>query len=354
MFAPRFPLSAVALIALAIALAPACLVAGQSAKLIEEFIEPAPRDPEVHASTLVEASPGVFVAAWFGGSKEGGDDVTIWSARRTASGWAPAVEVARGTDAKGEPLPCYNPVLFHGEGARLALVYSVGREKSPWLPYVKWSDDQGVSWSEAARLPEGMRGPDRNKPLLLASGELLHPSTGGGKGPTVHVEFSDRALGSWRRQPVVADPRRYEAIQPTLLDHGGGRVQMLCRTYTRELATSWSADRGKTWSPLEGLGLTRATSAIDAVRLADGRFALIYNPTGKPASATDWGPRVPLSVAISTDGRTWKNVLDLETAQIREGYAYPCALVGSDGRLHLTYTWGRKRIRYVVLDPARL
>lgn len=348
----RFPRLALALVALAIA--SSGLAEGQSAKLVEEFIEPAPRDPEVHASTLVEASPGVFVAAWFAGSKEDGDDVTIWSARRTASGWAPAAEVACGSDAQGGPLPCYNPVLFHGEGARLALVYSVGREKSPWLPYVKWSDDRGVSWSAAARLPEGMRGPDRNKPLLLASGELLHPSTGGGRGPTVHVEFSDRALRSWRRQPVVADPHHYEAIQPTLLDHGDGRVQMLCRTYTRELATSWSVDSGKTWSPLEGLRLTLANSAIDAVRLSDGRFALIYNPTGKPKSATDWGPRVPLSVAVSADGRTWKPVLDLETAPIREGYAYPCALVGSDGRLHVTYTWGRKRIRYVVIDPARL
>lgn len=342
------------LVCVGCAAAPWCAADAGAPKLVEEFIEPAPRDPEVHASTLVQASPGIFVAAWFAGSKEGNDDVTIWTARRTARGWSPATEVARGVGAKGEALPTYNPVLFRGEGSRLALVYSVGREKSPWLPYVKWSDDAGVSWSDALRLPEGMRGPDRNKPLPCASGELLHPSTGGGQGPTVHVEFSDRALGSWRRQPVIADPHHYRAIQPTLLDHGGGRVQMLCRTYTRELATSWSSDSGKTWSPLEGLGLTLANSAIDAVRLPDGRFALVYNPTGKPESATDWGPRVPLSVAVSDNGRSWTNVLDLETAPIREGYAYPCAIVGSDGRLHLTYTWGRKRIRYVVLDPARL
>lgn len=342
------------LIGALLALATSVALAGVTPVLTAEFIEPAPRDPEVHASTLVEVSPGMFVAAWFAGSKEGNDDVTIWSARRTETGWLPAIEVARGSDANREQRPCYNPVLLRGEGARLALVYSVGREKSPWLPYVKWSDDRGVTWSAAARLPDGMRGPDRNKPLLLSSGELLHPSTGGGRGPTVHVEFSDRALGSWRRQPAVADPRGYQAIQPTLLDHGGGRVQMLCRTYTRELATSWSADGGETWSPLAGLGLTLANSAIDAVRLPDGRFVLIYNPTGKPRSATDWGPRVPLSVAISADGRAWKKVLDLETAPIREGYAYPCVIVGSDGRLHLTYTWGRKRIRYVVLDPPSL
>lgn len=336
------------------AVAPWCAAAAGAPKLVEEFIEPAPRDPEVHASTLVEALPGVFVAAWFAGSKEGNDDVTIWTARRTTRGWSPAKEVARGVGPSGEALPTYNPVLFRGEGARLALVYSVGREKSPWLPYVKWSDDAGASWSGASRLPDGMRGPDRNKPLLLASGELLHPSTGGGRGPSVHVEFSDRALRAWRRQPVVADPRDFRAIQPTLLDHGGGRLQMLCRTYARELATAWSDDGGKTWTALEGLGITLANSAIDATRLRDGRFLLVYNPTGKPRSTTDWGPREPLSVALSRDGRTWRNALDLETASIREGYAYPCVLTAADGTIHLTYTWGRKRIRYVVLDPVAL
>jgi len=95
-----------------------------------------------------------------------------------------------------------------------------------------------------------------------------------------------------------------------------------------------------------------ANSAIAAARLSDGRILLVYTPTGKPAPASDWGPRYPLTVAVSTDGLHWRNVIDLETAPIREGYAYPCVLVGSDERSHLTYTWGRKRIRYVVLDPS--
>lgn len=324
-------------------------------KLIEEFIEPAPVNPEVHASTLVEATPGVFTAAWFSGSKEGNDDVTIWSARRTAAGWTPAQEVACGSDVRGEPRPCYNPVLFLA-GGRLALVYSVGREKSPWLPYVEWSDDGGVSWGAAERLPVGMRGPDRNHPLVLSSGELLHPSTGGAGsgGPGVHVEFSDAKLTTWRGQPGVADPRNFGAIQPTLLDHGGGRLQMLCRTYARELATAASSDGGKTWTQLEGLGIYLANSAIDATRLRDGRWLLVYNPSAKPVDARLWGDRVPLSVAISRDGRTWGRIFDLETASIREGYAYPSVITGSDGLIHLTYTWGRKRIRYVVLDPYGL
>jgi predicted neuraminidase len=282
--------------------------------------------------------------------------VTIWGARRTAGGWSAAREIARGTGANGEPLPCYNPVLFQPSPGRLALIYSVGRENSPWTPYLRWSEDAGESWSAPTPLPAGIRGPDRNRPIALASGEWLHPSTGGERrGRWAHVEFSDAQLKMWRRLPAVPDPRNLEAIQPTLLDHGGNRIQMLCRTYARELATSWSSDSGRTWSPLAGLGMFIANSAIDATRLRDGRCVVIYNPSGQPpADRKLWGERVPLSVAVSTDGERWEKSLELETAHIREGFAYPCVLQASDGRIHLTYTWGRKRIRHVVLDPARL
>lgn len=318
-------------------------------KRVEEFIEPAPLQPEVHASTLVEAAPGVMVAAWFAGSKEGNVDVSIWSARRENGAWSAAREVVRATGPAGEAVPAYNPVIFQpGEAGRLALVHSAGWEGKPWLGWLQWSDDQGRTWSQATRLPAGVRGPDRNLPIRLADGRWLHPSTSGG----VHVEFSDATLTHWDRRPKVEDPEKFRALQPTLLDHGNGRLQMLCRTYRRELATAWSSDGGLSWSPLESLGITLANSAIAAARLPDGSFALLYNPSGPPANAKEWGARHPLTLAVSRDGITWRDVLNLETAPIREGYAYPCVIVGRDGFLHVTYTWGRKRIRYTVIDLA--
>lgn len=315
------------------------------------FIEPAPLQPEVHASTLAEVEPGVWVAAWFAGTKEGNVDVSIWGARRDAAGWGPAREIVRATGPAGEPVPAYNPVLLVPEPGKLALVHSAGWEGKPWLPFLQRSQDGGRTWSVPVRLPDGLRGPDRNKPLRLPDGGWLHPSTAAGG---VHVERSDAALGRWTRFAKVADPHGFRALQPTLLDHGGGRLQMLVRTYRRELATAWSTDEGRTWTPLEGLSVALANSAIDAVRLPDGRFLLAYNPTGAPRDAKDWGPRHPISLAVSNDGRVWRRIVDLESAPIREGYAYPCLVVGTDGLAHLTYTWGRKRIRHLLLDPARL
>jgi predicted neuraminidase len=47
-------------------------------------------------------------------------------------------------------------------------------------------------------------------------------------------------------------------------------------------------------------------------------------------------------------------VLTLESEPMPEGYAYPAVIQASDGRVHITYTWNRKKIKHVVLDPEKL
>jgi predicted neuraminidase len=57
-------------------------------------------------------------------------------------------------------------------------------------------------------------------------------------------------------------------------------------------------------------------------------------------------------VAVSHDGKTWQAALVLED-QPGE-YSYPAVLQASNGRVHITYTWRRQRIKHVVIDPRRL
>ena len=35
-------------------------------------------------------------------------------------------------------------------------------------------------------------------------------------------------------------------------------------------------------------------------------------------------------------------------------YSYPALIQARDGRVHVTYTWRRERIKHVVVDPARI
>jgi predicted neuraminidase len=65
-------------------------------------------------------------------------------------------------------------------------------------------------------------------------------------------------------------------------------------------------------------------------------------------SPQNWGPRTPLCLALSEDeGRSWQEELRLE--QGPGEYSYPAIIQTSDGRLHVTYTWRRERIKHVVI-----
>ena len=108
------------------------------------------------------------------------------------------------------------------------------------------------------------------------------------------------------------------------------------------ICESTSTDGGKTWTPAKRTSLPNPNSGIDAVRMKDGRIALVYNHTKHG--------RTPLNLALSTDdGETWGFPYVLEGAPGE--YSYPAIIQSGDGRLHITYTWKRQRIKHVVLEP---
>lgn len=316
-----------------------------------EFIEPAPAVPEVHASTIAETRSGALVAAWFGGSKEGNDDVAIWCSRREGGRWTAGQAVAAGADADGTALPAWNPVLHATADGRLLLFFKVGRSPNSWWGEVLESSDEGRTWTDRRRLPGGILGPIKNKPVRLSDGRLVCPSSieHDAKHWAARFELTDESLGAWSASAEVADPAGFGAIQPAILVHRDGRLQALCRSNGRDLVQTWSRDSGRTWSPIESTGLLMANSGVDAVTLRDGSFLLVYNPSPAGASRRSWGERRPLVVAHSADGRSWQTVVTLETKPNRQGYAYPAIIQTRDGRIHITYTWNRARIKHVEL-----
>jgi predicted neuraminidase len=204
---------------------------------------------------------------------------------------------------------------------------------------VRTSSDQGRTWSDATRLPDGILGPIRAKPIELQDGTLLAGSSTEHDGWRVHVEWTRTPLGAWSRTPALNDGKRFGAIQPTLLAHDDGRIQMLCRSEQGVITEAWSTDAGRTWSPMRGTTLPNPSAGIDAIRLQDGRFLLVYNPTTKG--------RHILQLALSQDGQAWTPSLELERSEGE--YSYPALIQARDGRVHVTYTWRRQRIKHVVV-----
>jgi predicted neuraminidase len=319
------------------------------------FINEKASYPESHASTLAETSSGDLVAAWFGGTKERNPDVGIWFSRRVGNEWSPAIEIATGLMPDGKRFPTWNPVLFQPKTGPLVLFYKVGPNPRDWWGVVITSADNGQTWSSPRRLPDGFLGPIKNKPIELADGTWLSPSSteGNPDGWRVHFELSTDAGLTWTKSAQPLKGPGFDAIQPSVLVHKNGQLEALCRSKQGVVAMTWSKDQGKTWSPLTATDLPNPNSGTDAVTLADGRQLLVYNHSGHRAEEAK-GNRYPLDIAISDDGITWQRVLTLETEPRVSGYAYPAVIQTKDGLLHVSYTWGRKMIKHVVLDPKKL
>ncbi len=315
-----------------------------SAIVLEEFIYTEAPFPSCHASTLVETEPGVILAAWFGGTDEGENDVGIWAARKEKDEWSKPVEVAT-----AEGVPCWNPVLFQMPSEEVILFYKAGPSPREWSGLLKRSNDGGKTWSEEELLPAGVLGPIKNKPLLLSDGSLVcGSSVESWRAWACWMEITKDGGKTWDKYgPIVVPGFPYGIIQPTLFLDQQGNIRTLCRATRRigNICESISKNGGKTWSPAKPIDLPNPNAGFDAVGLTNGDVALVYNHTKSF--------RRQLDVAISKDGGdTWKHVLILENEPGE--FSYPAVIQTRDGLVHTTYTWKRERIKHVVIDPEKL
>jgi predicted neuraminidase len=317
----------------------------------DEFIYDKAPYPECHAATIAETPKGL-IASWFGGTKERNPDVCIWVSRFVNGKWTEGINVANGIQNDTLRYACWNPVLYQVPGSKLLLFYKIGPSPAKWKGYMKTSDDGGISWSAQTALPDGFLGPIKNKPVLLKDGTLLSPVSTEGKAWQVHFEASHDFGKTWTMIGPISDGKELKAIQPSILIHKDGRLQVLCRSQNRAILTAWSKDKGQTWSPLERTTLPNNNSGTDAVTLKDGRQLLVYNHVLPPGTLAK-GARTPLNVAVSKDGVNWYAAAILEDSPISQ-YSYPSVIQSADGLVHVVYTWRRQKIKHVVIDPQKL
>jgi predicted neuraminidase len=313
--------------------------------VLEEYVFEEGPFRHCHASTIAEQEQGL-ICAWFGGSHESHPDVAIWLSRREQGRWTAPVRVAEGGGH-----PCWNPVLHRPRIGPLLLFYKVGPDPVRWWGMLQTSPDGGHSWSSPQRLPDGFLGPIKNKPIELPSGELLCPSSTQHEGWRVHLERTGDLGASWHAVGPINDGQEFGAIQPSILTYGESRMQLLCRSRQSRITESWSQDGGRTWSRMTATALPNPNSGTDAVTLSDGRQLLVYNHTVKGGPSPRRRER--LNVATSADGREWKAALTLENEPEAE-FSYPAVIQSSDGLVRVTYTWKRRRIKHVTLDPSKL
>lgn len=224
----------------------------------------------------------------------------------------------------------------------LLLFYKVGPDPKRWWGMLMRSADDGRSWAPPQRLPKGILGPIKNKPVETAEGLLLCPSSSEHRRWRVHLDCTRDGAQTWQSVGPLNSGRDFAAIQPCVLAHSDG-YQLLCRSRQGVITECWSKD-GLHWSKMRATSLPNPDSGIDAVSLRDGRGVVVYNHSKRK--------RTPLNIAVSADGRAWSPMLVLERAAGE--FSYPAVIVDAGGRIHITYTWNRQTIGYVIVDPREL
>jgi predicted neuraminidase len=299
---------------------------------------------QCHASTMTSLRGGGFLIAWFAGTEEKNDDVSIWVADGSPGKWSPPRVAAKlRHDAH------WNPVLFNTPDGIIYLFFKVGKEIDNWETWVQHSSDDGKTWSKAVELvanDQGGRGPVRNQPIVLSDGSWLAPSS------IEHREvwnaFTDRSTDngiSWKKSDTLQIDRSKITgsgiIQPALWESRPGHVHMLLRSSTGRICRSDSEDYGQTWSAVYTTDLPNNNSGIDVAHISGDTIALIYNPVSE-----NWGDRYPISIAVSTDnGTTWPTKFDIEKGSGDDELSYP-DLMYNNGYLIACYTWNRKNIAF--------
>jgi len=313
-------------------------------KVSDELVFKSPPFAQCHASTILEVTPDKFMVAAFGGTAEGNKDVCIWLATKENHKFGKPVKIADGIINDTLKYPCWNPVLFKTREGKLILWYKAGPSPRTWWGMMRTSPDDGRTWTSAERLPQGILGPIKNKPVQLPDGTILAPSSiETSKSWKVHIEKSLDSGKTWKVIPVDSETK-FTVIQPTILLHPDNKLQILCRSKNNAIVQAFSWDHGNTWGILTKTELPNPNSGIDAITLRDGWFLLVYNPTIQGIE-----DRSKLNVAISKDGMAWNDAFILEN-EVKGEYSYPAVIQTDDGRIHITYTYNRENIKHVVLE----
>ncbi|TBW40854.1 glycosyl hydrolase [Siculibacillus lacustris] len=352
-----------------------------------------------HAANLMPLADGSLGCVWFGGTQEGIPDISIWFSRLPAGGtrWSEPVKLSDDPTRSEQ-----NPVLFPAPDGRLWLLWTAqisGRQDTA-IVRARVSTDHGANWGPIDTLIDEPGTFIRQPVVVRGDGAWLLPlflcRTTPGVAWVGDDDVSAVAIltDQGRNGRRVEVPDSLGAVHMNIVPLGGDRLVAFYRSrWADHVRASRSEDGGETWTAPENLALPNNNASIQAVRLADGRLAMVHNWASRldarerrlslydeiedpeagaaapvatdPAAPTAfWGaPRAPMTLSISADeGRTWPLRIDLEEG---DGYcmsnnskesknrelSYPSIVQTADGRIHVAYTWFRKAIKHLAFDP---
>lgn len=218
--------------------------------------------------------------------------------------------------------------LLRLQSGEVALFYARKNSMEDCVPCMRLSRDECATWGEPTVCigEPGYYVLNNDRVVQLGDGRILVPvalhNRPGWPEPdwsgTIMCHFSDDGGVTWRRSESalrgqLADGTRVVLQEPGVVELTDGRVMMFCRTNAGCQYTSFSTDRGRSWSPFGPSGMVSPCSPATIERIpSTGDLLLAWNDhegVGEPYV----GKRTPFDVAISRDeGVTWTSRRTLE------------------------------------------
>ena len=192
----------------------------------------------------------------------------------------------------------------------------------------------------------------RCKPTVLPSGRILLPLYSDTFSFSL-MAISDDQGETWTASGLLMG---YGNIQPTVLRRDDGTLVAYMRENgpLNQIRVSESQDDGMTWGPVGVLPIPNPGAGVDAVRLVNGHWVLVYND--------QVDGRNSLAVSISTDeGRSW-TIKDGQSPLTKTrhlehhpvgSYHYPAVIQTKDGMIHTVYSYfveGGKSMKHAVFN----
>ena len=308
--------------------------------------------PSAHASTLAALPGGDLLSFWWAGSRESGPDVKVYASRWSNGTWSGNWVVAS-RESLGKALGfgvrrIGNPVAWTAPDGTVHL-YVVATGLGGWAAsriVQLQSRDDGATFTVSRVLPLSPLFNTstlvRTSPVALADGGWWLP---------VYFEIGNKypmllafdAGGAPRRMVRIGSGT--SSLQPAIVPVSATEVRAWMRDAGEEqrVQQAISRDGGASWEDLAPTQLANQSTSLAALRLSSGTFLMLYNHVA--AGGSD---RNVLSLALSTDARTWRPLADIVSGKPGDEFSYPTMQQVGD-KLHITYTHQRQAIAHHLL-----